>query len=256
MVVIGKKPFEHFELNLVTDLEDDFSREYSAKMTSCCQKFNYKLKLTFRTFYECEFFHGPSDSLKCRDIQYNSPSKLLKSEFPQDSILGGSKKEIPVDQLLKRILEDDPDYSGFIALQGGAEQIEDVAKMCQGFTLVKTKPTFEALGPLALKIVCQRWGENEEEGKKRLREMCSRSQLTIAKQSLGSEEVLVWTTGLLRWMIKNRQFGGFQILHFVRYSKRNYLRSWLEEFLQKRHLVKRKEASSLESATLKLIINR
>lgn len=251
-----KNPFEHFEVNHVTQCEDEFSQQYASKLTACCEEFHYDLKFTYRTAYECEYFHGPTTALMSNNTQYNSVEKLLKGEFPKDSVLGYSTKPISFSHLFNRIMDDDPHFSGFIALKGGKENIEDVAKKCQGFTLVKTNPKFDQLGPMALNIICKGGQLSEKKGEEKLKQMCSRSKLTIAKQGLESEEIVVWNTGLFRWMVKNRKFEGYKIIHFVRYSKRNYLRPWLESFLQTRHIVKKQKDTSLQSATLKLIINR
>ncbi len=213
--------------------------------------------------YECQFFHGGDMSIGTEGHggirTYNKLTKLLKDEFGDDAIVGFSVPRLKEAELLRRILYDE-DYNGFCTIRGGKEGRDDAASLTQAFCLGKHVVSADELGDYALEVTAMAKGLDPQldraKAKRQLQRDCLKRCLTMTRRFFGCNQLSTLSTLQLRFLVTQRNFHNFRLVHFIHCHLRTYLFDFNFRILQERHRLKREEPSNeLGQLTCKLIFN-
>ena len=144
--------------------------------------------------------------------------------------------------------------TGFVTIKGGRES-QEVIDRCPaaarfGFCVQKYAPTDEEISDFTKRQISDYHGlDSEIELDKILDRQQSR---TVNSGTFHTWETV--TTSYLRWLMSERGFCDFEILHLALYNFDNDPRHFLEPILQKRHDAKRR-GNGVAAECLKLIGN-
>lgn len=250
---------QHDVKTLETRRKDRFNTRYAEAMSAVG-----RLLVTYGTWSECQLFHRDSVLSHVDGQRYKNVRTLLKKVHHEQAVLGITPRRMTLEKILKKLLLSDEekkarrsDFSGFVVLHNGAEKTEDnAAFQSVGFCLQRVHPKVEELGAFTIH---QQEMELAHHGGTRqgfisLEDRCKSSRQTMTKTSFhGEGETL--SAAYLRFLVRDRKLEGYTISHFVFVRERDFLTKYIDELLQKRHEVKLLGGSSLESDSVKLLLN-
>ena len=244
---------------LQTRRNDDFCARYAEAMSAVG-----KLLVSYRTWSECQLFHRDSVVSRVDGKRYKNVRTLLKKVHHAQAVLGIWPRKLTLESILKKLLMSDEekkarrsDFSGFVVLHNGSEQAKDnAAFQSVGFCLQRVNPKVEELGSFTHH---QQAMELEHHGGSRqgfvtLEDRCKSSKQTMTKSGFHSEGETL-SASYLRFLVRDRKLEGYTISHFVFVRERDFLTPFIDGLLQKRHEIKRSGGGSLESDSVKLLLN-
>ena len=220
-----------------------------------------------------------------------STQKLLEAEH--GDFLRGAPASCYASQeeLVKEILkggfcsQNNP-MGGFVSLEGGVEtRVGDgvLDRRMFGFCFGKSRVAPEQLGPfshlqaelVASKVSSGVFGGGKarfdkmtgvggivgggnsssvpEAGKKLLDRQTRDARTYGSNGFAGSTETM--SLDMLRFLILERGFSGFRLVHFVHYEIRHHLGPFVTDKLQRRHFLRQDPEARLERNNLKLVLN-
>jgi hypothetical protein len=148
-------------------------------------------------------------------------------------------------------------FKGFVTLTGGCEHVSGDANDYFGFCIQKYAPN-PGLGEISGFTRCQiatynGWNLNTPAGAKLVDNyLMSQPARTLNSGVFHSEETI--STTYLNWLMKERNFSGFNVTHFIRYNFADQSKPFLEPILQTRHECKQR-GEKVAAECLKLIGN-
>jgi len=177
--------------------------------------------------------------------------------------------QIEESDLLQRILDPESEAGGFVTIKGGEETVEDLASEVMGFCLQRGPVSPEELGLGAVSLMRERVrlatkkrsGESESDFEKRIFEkalltldaQCETDYTLVRRHFKGQVTLPVEQ---FRWLVAKRGLAGYQLVHYIHYPTRHYLRPFILDLLQQRHTLKLGgDGKCLRAETLKLVAN-
>ncbi len=259
---------EQFALKEKTLEGDAILKSYVAAMNAAVRNARSsdprypELEFSTHISYECEYFHGKALTVRDKGGQpraYTNLRKLLIEQFDDDVITGFTVRRLKERELLKRILYNE-EYNGFVTIRGGEEGRDDAVSLAQGFCLGKHKVTAQELGDYAVTVTAIAHGLDPEKDRrtaaKQLDRDCAKRNLTMARRSFGANQLSTLSCLHLRFLVAQRGFHGFRLVHYFNCHLRNYLFDFNFKILQERHRLKKEDPSNeLAQLTCKLIFN-
>ena len=235
-------------------------KRYAAAMTTD------EVLVTYDVVDACQLFHGkferPSRWNPDADDEavegFRSITELIRVKFPDDSLEGLSLGTFSQEKLIRNILDDDgKKYGGFVTVFGGEEsETKSPAADAVGFCHGKVKINEDMIGPFTLRQMALEANRVGVEPKKFIRQkLRDKTPTTVTRDYHGRTETI--SVAFLRFLIEKRGFKNFSILHYIHYNERNYIASFIEDMLQRRHELRRQPGGGdpLMSLILKLIPN-
>ena len=212
-----------------------------------------------------DVWFGYAAELECDvDLHTSRPMKDLRRRFKHEAVgieSHVSRANTTTEANLVEQILTNPDYSGFVAFEGGEESVVDAASLQLGFCMQRYRPqegSFLAdLGPGALEAAQDDRAESlsKEDAEAILKRAFGKASVTTSRLSFPKKKVSVVSVGLFRWLVKERGLRNFVLRHYCHYSYRSFLRSFVVRLLTKRQAVKRAGGSPLEDALIKVILN-
>ena len=210
--------------------------------------------------YACQMFHGtlvPSvrDQQQQQQQQsirkYYSVKECLIEELGEEAWLPPSEQYLELETLKRGIM--DGAFTGFVVLKGGREsermKFLDPAGSRFGFCVQQFAPSSSQISEYTKRQIGSYFRMNERQVETYLTSQPSR---TVNSGTFHSEETV--STTYLRWLMKEREFDGFEITHFLAYQFRDWSKDFLEPVLQRRHECKL-AGNGVAAECLKLIGN-
>ncbi len=192
---------------------------------------------------------------------YRSLSHLLRKEHGEDSLTGFPKRKMTEENLLRSILTNN-EFEGFVTIRGGAETRLDLPSLVQGFCLEKfnsSEDPVRDLGEYAVEMTRLDRGVpsslTKEEVQERLRKNCKNRNLTMTRLSFHPNQVTTMSCDYLRFLVMERKFVSFEVVHFIHYEKKSWLFDLIFKVLQERQSLKKGKADPLGEQTCKLYLN-
>jgi hypothetical protein len=220
-------PHEEFSFDPETTANDLFKREYARAMSEANGG-----ALTFKYIVEteCQVFHRATVTSPKSGLEYGSVLAMLRAEFARECVLPPTFRRKEQRQLVSQILKGDEDVQGFVTIVGGSENHFDKVGRQFSFCLQRAPPRSCEIGDFTRRQVSDYCAGDPKLIAQQLKKM-ERTPLTLTKHYYeGHGETI--STELLRWLIVNRGFWGFKVLHLLRYNTRDYFRPFLEKCLQ------------------------
>ena len=172
-------------------------------------------------------------------------------------MLGYRFQAIRSNQVVSKILSGE--LTGFVVFKGGNETKRDKVSRLFSFIPQRCKVRPDEVGKVTRDQISSLYGEEnaEKELKKHLNKF-----FTITKGYADSDSggVTAMSTTLFRWLVKHRGLRNFEIVHFLAYRYRSYLKEWLEPMLLERQKLKEQikkgvPGTKVTSEIMKLICN-
>ncbi len=213
------------------------------------------LVFEYRAEFACHYFHGNVFRGRRTGNLYGSLQRLLVGEHPEDSLVTGGALlgragGVGEPALLRRLLQDDS-LSGFVTVRGGWEEKRDLSSLMQGYCLGKfgsSRDPAQDLGGFA-ELQASAAGAN-------LAKMCEKKRLTMTRLGYGPKQLTTMSLQNLRFLVQQRSFRGFEVIHFIGYELRPWLFGLIFRVLQERHRLKREQADDVTGITVcKLYLN-
>ena len=165
---------------------------------------------------------------------YVSVRDLLEKEHPYDTVLGFPFTRIRSRNIVKKIM--DGDLEGFIGLRGGRETYEDKVSRLFSFIPQRCKVREEEVGQVTKTQMQHLYGDKaKKELQKHLNKFFTLTKSYCDYQTGG---LTVMSTTLFKWLVEKRGLAEFEVVHFLAYRYKNYLRSFLEPMLLRRQKLK------------------
>lgn len=243
----GEKPSYNGE----TEDNDEFNREYAKHLSD-----RTSLVISYEVLGECYTSHKSSFSL-AKSLEGNREYVVNPS---------WTRNALSEDEMVGKILGGGSDCEGYVVIESGRESLDDLASETTGFCLQRDSVSPEELGATTLEItkkeVRKRKREREDDfqlrAPERAREILRKrgeGPFTLLRKGFGSKAVCL-PVNHFRWLVKERKLSGFKLLHFYRYSGREYLKDLVHKVLQERHELKLAGlGNSLHAGVLKVFLN-
>jgi hypothetical protein len=231
------------------------------------------LVVRYDAVHECDFLHrGKFPSLETlRSLEdgdeaatrgdYLSPRDLLLSKHGEDALVGfGSlggfdNQEHFVRTMLEAGDNSEPgnDFGGFVVVAGGRETREDDGLLPRqfGFCHQRCRLTPDQLGNFTRMQAVMMHGPKEAD--KELRRLLANLG-TLSRTGFHEGGELL-TLDYARFLVRERGFKDFRVLHVMLYKTRHYLTQFFKMLLQRRHELLRVPNSELSRLLLKLAGN-
>ncbi len=214
---------------------DSFREQYAEAMS---QPRSGHLKFSYGVELECSVFHRREVTSARTGKAYGSVGMALKRAYPQESIHPPPFRSVTQAALIGKIMAGDPAVGGFVTVAGGMCDYHDDKVGAQfSFCMQRAPPRRYEVGKFTLAQLRASCGDNEAAYQKKL-DALLKSPLTLGKHYYEEHGETIGTQ-LLRWLIRERGFRGFRIIHYLHYNCRSYFRPFLEPLLQVRHDIKR-----------------
>jgi len=234
-VACGGDPLPPPEVNEATLSGDDFKRGYAAALNAA----GGPCRFEYASFYECQFFHGTFGDVDLR--------AYMEDRHGDDYV--GGRPFVGIGQAALKSAIRSGRATGFVAIVGGSERISDKASRQFSFVAQRSKVSLDEVGEFTRDRIRDsgRGGRHYEE-----------KSFTLTRRRVHpSAEPLCMSTAYLKWLMDERGFDGFGVVHFLHYNFRAYLAPFLLNLLRRRHVEKAKgtTAGDINSGILKLLGN-
>lgn len=242
-------PEETPEISEETELQNSFNKRYAAALSSVDPA---SLTVTYRAYFACDLFHGKKLPPCSSGRTYDDLRVLLEREHPEASVLGFPRKTYSEDLFLSEVLMGN--LTGFVALEGGEETAEDKVSTLFSFVPQRSCVPESEMGSHTRKEIelAAPPGEHQRYLKK-----YANTPYTLTKHYADTEKMgpLVMSTTLFSWLVRERGFRRYKVLHFLAYRFRDYLRPFLHGSLVRRLREKQPGGCELTAGILKLLAN-
>ena len=168
------------------------------------------VRFLYHVCYECQYFHGNNTFQLNGNQTFDSLKEAVESN-PEHIYSRKYNHTLNVQKLIDNIQNEKA--TGFITIMGGQEKPSEDANDFFGFCVQKYTPLTEELSALTQEQI-KHFKElaNQEEVEKFLRE--KQIGVTLNSGTFHSEETI--STGYLKWLMKERNFSGFKVTHFIK----------------------------------------
>ena len=259
------------DYNFQTQFADDENKRYAEFLSMHLKE---HITIEYKTYNECDFFHGNSYAWKDKTANCLSPKEYLLTHNYKDDCLFKPDwlklKLLTQDELMNKIQNSDQCDTSFVVLEKGAKENADDEIADQfAFCLQRSSPTIDELGSeafnLAKEIVeCnteQRENECKSEFETRIAQMATDylknrvdAEFTMTRKSFHKDQCL--PVSYFKWLLKHRNLTNIKILHYIHYEPKTWGRPYLKKLLQKRRKLKKAgEGDSLLAFILKILSN-
>ena len=237
------------------------------------QVFPDRLKLSFQSVHECQFFHTRGRDPEVLPWEKDEPGLiwdpkgLLLDRHPDDCVLGpggemglSSQGTVTQKDLMRIIMNTGPDsdpsqsFSGFVCLTGGRESELDGGDnpwIARQFAFCHQRSSLNPETDLGRFTDYQ--ADLMGDGRKKL-ENTLKSEVTLCRKSFGEEGVILGMD-YLRFLVRERGLEGFDVKHVIFYRSRHFLSPYVNGLLQMRHDLRKDKDSGLLRDLTKLLLN-
>ena len=222
-----------------TIVKDRLKGEYCEVLNAMARQHGYNFSFGYHPIFECDLFHG-----KKEEEDLNS---LMQSKYPEQYLHAWPQTYKSEKELLNELLVTKR-MGGFLCIEKGLDgkDTHSCTDNLFGFCVTKEYPDPLEIGEYSRGQI-ERYGKSVEN-------YCKRIEITAPRLNFKSCEVV--SVQYLRWLVENRQFHGFKVIHVAAYKEIANLRGFLDKFMQTRWKIKKtNEGSELESLTCKLFVN-
>ncbi len=269
--------------NVQTRLSDELNGRLARALTG-----TGLMHIDFRTITECELTHGAplTEELVYRapnNIPHCAPRGKIALTKALEEMMGQNFVGLPTwmsttpvvkEKNMVDFILNSPEAGGYVVFQGGREQAEDFCAEVTGLCLQRSIVDHVDLGEGAIQLMIQRLrdskkvvqqkGQSDSEFELAMRKSAEKELdklgargYTVLRSSY--DGVTCMHVNQLRFLVRERAFADFKVLHYIHYAPRKYLSREIHAMLARRFNLKRQKACSgelkLESECLKLDLN-
>ena len=256
--------------NMETVISDDENSRYAKYLSENVPG----LEITYKVYNECDFFHSNSYEYNGSSM-YDSPKDYLEKNVCESVF-----KPVWLDKnfnekfLLDKILNTKECDGSFVVVRKDAhEDKDDLISKQFAFCLQRNSPDLDELGPQTYEMakdmvtqnILKKENESNEEFEQKLKKATDslllnrlKHPISYTRKSFKIDQCL--PVKYFKWLVKNRNLSGVEILHYVHYELRDYAYDFIYSLLQMRHEINQKfketgEKDTLSSYNLKLLAN-
>ena len=185
-----------------------------------------------------------------------NPREMLRLCYPEDSCLGFDEKFMNEEEILEKLMSTtDSEFSGFVVVKSGVEdeRFDSGNEGHFGYVMQRCFVNKEELGSFTRFSARMQCGGDRAKGDRYLDHILSKP-MTMTRKSLHDRGECM-TMNYLRFLIRERGFKNFKLLHMIVYDHRKYLSDFVIRLLQLRHDLKKNKGSDLTCNTLKLLVS-